>query len=178
MHPSKRAAAGIAAAMFVALFVGFAPSAGAQTGYEMFGYGELVATEGPGMAACPPACDQNPTTVYTFQTLPITGIGVLLGEAVAGNYNCPSNVTVVGNTSNFDLNWDFTCTKTDGLGPDVITGSFTNHETPGAPVFSGVFRVGDDEVQSVCSGGFAPTQMDGTNIRSAFFAGECTAAGA
>lgn len=157
-----------------------ATPAGAATGYEMFGYGELVATEGPGLTACPPRCDQNTTTVYTFQTLPITGVGVLLDEPVASNYDCPSSVTVVGNTSNFTIDWDFTCVKTIGLvGPDVITGSFAS-VAPGAPLFAGFFQVGARTVESTCTGGFAPTGYDFANdtITRAIFAGECTSAAA
>jgi hypothetical protein len=163
----------------VALLGFWAPPASAASAYQMEGGGQLNATSGPGLPACAGVAGNcTPTTsVFTFDTLPIVGTGVLADTPVAGQYNCPSSVTVTGTTAAFSINWSFSCSLEVGEGPDVITGSFGG----AYPLFTGSFRIGTSGApqSSRCTGGFAPTSFGqnagGPTITGAQFVGECTA---
>lgn len=159
----------LAASLLGALTFAMVP-ASAATHYVMEGGGNLVRTSGPGLAATGPST----TTVYTFATLPIVGHGQLVGQTVAGTYNCPSNVKITGVGANFSVVWNFTCNRTAGIGPNPIKGSFSGKY----PVFKGTFSpyvngVKKGTAKSTCSGAAVPTAVSSGHITRLFFAGFC-----
>jgi hypothetical protein len=158
-----------------------------STAYEMFGGGTLTAAGcAPGPCTAGLGFGTEPvTTTWTFGDLTgnpggliIPGSGVLLGEPVAGPYDCSaSTVTTTGGAQNFTLDWTFTCNRTQGLGPDTITGHFGSSLGPGTFVWPGFFQINGAgaKANATCSGGFVPRTVEGQTVTSVFFGGECTA---
>jgi hypothetical protein len=159
-----------------------------QSAYEMEGGGLLNLTSGNGLPACGGIVGNctSTTSVFSFENLPIVGTGVLGGHNVAGVYNCPSDVTIIGTTASFSFTWEFECGKVVGEGPNTIQGEFegslrfTNPPSSQFP-FDGFFthdHSGSNQ-SSKCTGGFAPTSFGsnagGPTLTGAAFGGECTA---
>jgi hypothetical protein len=155
------------------------------TAYEMFGGGTLTAsTDSPGMGFGG-GSDVNDWTFGDLQGNPggliIPGVGVLLGQPVAGTYDCSnSTVTTTGGAQNFTLDWTFICDKTQGVGPTPITGHFaTPTDSQGSFVWPGYFQIGatGDIANATCAGGFVPrtTDLNSQRFTSVYFGGECTA---
>ncbi|MGH2830259.1 MAG: hypothetical protein ACRDJM_07225 [Actinomycetota bacterium] len=190
----------LAAMLTVSAILTMSP-APAASGYEMGGGGTLTASStSPGMPACAPVanqpaanCGTSTANTFLFGSLPIGSAGVLFDQPQAASYDCQaSNVTTVGGTDNFRLNWNFDCTLTNGVGHARITGNFQNSANPGVPLFAGCFKVGSSTAQqyncsgtsgrtivATCAGMFEPTSFTGSppRITQVLFEGECTSAG-
>lgn len=175
---------------------GFAP-AGAASAYHMNGQGSIT-LGGAGLPACLPAVGQpdcaNVDIPFSWGALTVQGAGPLQDQPVGGQYVCDSEGSVGGtaflskirgNTSNFELTFNFACTRSAGVGPANINGWFSNvagsatapyksvavhpHPTPvakGVFSFKGYFAASNIHPYSIgasngdamtCGGGFAPT---------------------
>ncbi|MHB8513349.1 MAG: hypothetical protein ACYDCC_14390 [Actinomycetota bacterium] len=117
----------------------FAP-ANATSLYQMNGQGSIT-IGGGGIPACLPVVQQgnchSPNNSFSWGELTVQGAGLLQGAQVAGQYKCASEGIVplqgsfesriYGNTSNFELTFNFTCTPEPGaVGPAHINGWFSN----------------------------------------------------
>jgi hypothetical protein len=143
---------------------------GKNSAYTMQGGGNLTLTSGPGLAFTGPST----TSTYTFATLPIQGDGLLLDMRVVGLYNCPSSVTITGVGLNFSINWNFSCSRTSGIGPNPIVGNFHGKY----PLFNGTFtpyKNGNPKgtVKSKCTGAAIPTSVANGHVKKMTFIGEC-----
>lgn len=204
--------------LVVALSLGLVASLGpaqASSLYHMNGQGSLTIFGG-GLPACLPVANvpdcANVDVTFSWNELVVQGAGLLQDQQISGQYSCKSegsigNVPFVskiyGNTSNFQLTFNFQCTRLQGVGPQYINGWFSNvtanltgpyhnvsshpHPTPvapGAPTFKGFFATSNIHPYSIgasngdamsCGGGFAPTTVSGTRLTTAAFLGACTA---
>lgn len=216
---SKVTKVALLAALAAIAVAGTIPAGAATSAYHMNGQGTIKLLNG-GLPACLPGIQQgdcvNVDIPFTWGELTVQGLGVLQDKQVAGQYKCASVGTVSGlpfssrirgNTSNFELTFNFTCTPQSGAtGPAAINGWFSNvggsatvpyrsvgthpHPSPVAPgvfSFKGFFAASNIHPYSInasngapmsCQGGFAPTVLSGFRITEAGFVGLCTAAAA
>lgn len=195
--------------------IGVAP-AGATSAYHMNGQGTIT-IDGAGLPACLHVVAQGDCTTtdttFSWGDLTVQGVGLLQNAQIAGQYTCRSQGTVGGvgfvskirgNTTNFELTFNFQCTNDNGVGTQYINGWFSNiagsatapyrstaghpHPTPvaaGAFAFKGYFVTSNIHPYNInatngdgmsCGGGFAPSVFNGLKIKSAAFVGACTAA--
>lgn len=203
------------AALAALAIVGVTP-AGAASAYHMNGQGTIT-MQGGGLPSCAPVILQgdcsNSDQTFSWGDLTVQGAGILQDAQVAGQYRCKSEGNVGGtsfvskirgNTSNFELTFNFQCTNLSGVGPAFINGWFSNingsatapyrsvgthpHPTPvqkGVFTFKGFFAKSNIHPYAInasngdgmsCVGGFAPSTFNGLKITAAAFAGACTAA--
>ncbi|HVL90910.1 MAG TPA: hypothetical protein VM841_11825 [Actinomycetota bacterium] len=205
----------LTAALAAMAIIGTTP-AGAVSAYHMNGQGTIT-MQGAGLPSCLPVVLQGDCThsdqTFSWGTLTVQGAGILQDAAVAGQYRCKSEGDVGGtafvskirgNTSNFELTFNFQCQNLSGVGPTFINGWFSNingsaaapyrsvaghpHPTPvekGVFTFKGYFTKTNTHPYNInngngdamtCVGGFAPSGFNGLKITTAAFAGACTAA--
>lgn len=141
---------------------------GASSAYHMNGQGSLT-LGGGGLPSCMGGQGDcaNVDIPFSWGELTVQGLGPLQDQNVAGQYNCNSEGSnfesrIRGNTSNFELTFNFQCEFLTGLGPRYINGWFSNvtsgaggayhsvadhpHPTPvaaGVPTFKGYFIASD-----------------------------------
>ncbi|GAC1414330.1 MAG: hypothetical protein NVSMB57_09920 [Actinomycetota bacterium] len=113
--------------------------ASAASLYQMNGQGSIT-LKGPGIPACTPGAAQgnctSPDQAFSWGALTVQGAGLLQDKQVIGQYACASESTtrgnhfesrIFGNTSNFELTFNFSCTPLAGaVGPAHIVGWFSN----------------------------------------------------
>lgn len=147
-----------------ALAIAASMPAGATSAYHMNGQGSLTMGGGglPSCLADQGDCDEVDIS-FSWGELTVQGVGPLQDQNVAGQYRCRSEGSnfqsrIRGNTSNFELTFNFQCESLTGVGPKYINGWFSNvtsnaggayhsvadhpHPTPvapGAPAFKGYF---------------------------------------
>ena len=187
-----------------AMMVSAISPASAASVYQMNGQGSIL-LKGPGIPACTPGVAQgncsNPDQVFTWGELTVQGAGLLQNKTVAGQYLCASESRsrtnsfesrIYGNTSNFELTFNFSCTPLAGaVGPDHIVGWFSNvtsaavaakspayHNVsahplslpvaPGAFAFKGFFTTQNVNPYSVNAGNGAPMACGGGFVPTNF----------